>query len=60
MKQKSTNHPIKNEVFMYKWQAQANVRLKDIDMSTFNPKGFKQYSIFDDEFADACIDGCGI
>lgn len=60
MATKPKSHRLTSNVFLYKWQAQANVRLKDIDMNNFNPSGFKQLTIFDDEFADACIGGCGI
>lgn len=63
MRYKDKNHPIRQDVFMFKWQADRNVRLKDFDMEEeFKRRNkFKQLSIFDvyeEEEKMACMGGC--
>ena len=61
MAKKPKNHKIRDDVFMFKWQADNNIRLKDVDMEKmmkeYKSKD-KQISIFDEESENACIGGC--
>jgi hypothetical protein len=61
MANKPNNHSIKEDPFMFRWQAILNVRLKDIDMEELaielKDKN-KQMSIFEMEEAMACMGGC--
>lgn len=61
MNNKNQDHPIKNDVFMFKFQADKNVRLKNVDMEKMLEEQKKihlQLSIFDLEQEMACIGGC--
>lgn len=61
MANKHKNHKINDDVFMFKWQAEENVRLKDISMEDYKEKYRKKYqqlSIFDMEQEMACMGGC--
>ena len=63
MKNKETDHPLKQNVFMFKWQADKNVRLKEFDMEQEYKRRnkYKQLDIFDvmkDEEEMACMGGC--
>lgn len=61
MHNKPNNHKIKEKVFMFRWQAMLNIRLKDIDMEQLalelKDKN-KQMNIFEMEEAMACMGGC--
>jgi len=61
MANKHKNHKLNDDVFMFKWQADENVRLKDISMEDYKEKYRKKYhqlSIFDMEQEMACMGGC--
>ena len=61
MENKPKDHSIKDDVFMFKWQASNNLRLKNVDMEELAKeakKADKQISIFDEESENACIGGC--
>jgi hypothetical protein len=63
MNDKPKNHPLKQDVYMFKWQADLGVRLKDFDMEEEYKRRnkYNQLSIFDvleDEEELACMGGC--
>jgi hypothetical protein len=60
---KPKNHSLEQDVFMYRWQALENVRLKYIDMNQYKEKYDKlketgQMSLFDEEQEWGCNGGC--
>lgn len=58
MANKSENHRLKvSDIFMFKWQADHNVRLNEINMETFK-KDYLPRNIFDLEQEMACAGGC--
>jgi hypothetical protein len=61
MNNKPNTHRLKDDVFMFKFQADNNIRLKDVDMEQMkeNQKKKKiQISIFDLEQEMSCMGGC--
>lgn len=63
MQHKHENHKLdQSEIYMYKWQAQENVRLNDIDFEEFYKKykSTNKISIFDLEQELSCMGGCFI
>lgn len=61
MNDKPKTHKLKDDVFMFKWQADNNVRLKNVDMEKMKErqrKLYQQMSIFDLEQEMACMGGC--
>lgn len=61
MENKPKDHSIRDDVFMFKWQADNNFRLKNVDMEELAEeakKEDKQISIFDLESQNACLGGC--
>lgn len=61
MENKPKTHRIKDDVFMFKFQADENVRLRDVNMEEMKEKLRKKYhqlSIFDLEQEMACMGGC--
>ena len=61
MENKPKTHRIKDDVFMFKFQADENVRLRDVNMEDMKEKLRKKYhqlSIFDLEQEMACMGGC--
>lgn len=63
MQHKHPEHKLdQSEIFMYKWQAQNNVRLNDINFDEFykNYKATRKISIFDLEQELSCMGGCFI
>jgi hypothetical protein len=63
MNDKPKNHALKQDVYMFKWQADLGVRLKDFDMEEEYKRRnkYNQLSIFDvleDEEELACMGGC--
>jgi uncharacterized protein YerC len=61
MNDKPKKHRLKDDVFMFKWQADENVRLKNVDMEKMKEKQKKKYeqmSIFDLEQEMSCMGGC--
>lgn len=61
MNDKPKTHKIHDDVFMFRWQAEENIRLKDVDMEAMKEKQRKKYhqmSIFDLEQEMACMGGC--
>jgi hypothetical protein len=63
MADKSPDHSMKKEVFMFSFQAYSNVRLRDIDFDEFY-KNYKEKdrdrTLFDYEAEMACAGGCFI
>lgn len=63
MRDKPESHNLKDDVFMFKWQADENIRLVDINMEEMKEKLRKKYhqmSIFELEQEMACMGGCFI
>lgn len=60
MANKPKTHRLNEDVFMFRWQALKNIRLKDIDMEEeYKQRNkYKQLSIFDDEEKMGCMGGC--
>jgi len=58
---KSEKQGLDNDVFMFKFQADNNIRLKDIDMEDYYQAWMekkKTRTLFDDEQEFACMGGC--
>jgi len=63
MNDKPITHKINDDVFMFRWQAEENIRLKNVDMETMKEKLRKKYhqlSIFELEQEMSCMGGCFI
>lgn len=63
MENKPKDHAVKDDVFLFKWQADRNIRLEGLDMEEMYEKEKnkpKQLSIFDQEQKNACMGGCFI
>ena len=63
MANKPEDHHIRDDVFLYKWQADMNIRLENVDMEELYKKELdkpEQLSIFDIEQKGACMGGCFI
>ena len=63
MAHKPEDHQLKDDVFMFKFQADNNVRLYEIDMEEWKKQHDKeketgQLSLFDGEQAFGCNGGC--
>lgn len=59
MGEKSPEHSIKKDIFMFKFQADTNVRLADIDFNEFyKVYKSKDANLFDMEMEMACAGGC--
>ena len=63
MDNKPTSHQLEQDVFMYRWQALLNVRLKDVNMDELKiyfdkEKENGQLSLFDEEQEWGCNGGC--
>lgn len=60
MANKSNNHRIRGNVYMFQWQAKIQKRLKNIDMNQLykDRNKYHQLSIFDMEQEMACMGGC--
>lgn len=61
MNDKPLTHKINDDVFMFKWQADENIRLKDVNMEEMKErlrKKYHQMSIFELEQEMACMGGC--
>jgi hypothetical protein len=63
MRNKPEGHNIKDECFMFKWQAEENIRLSDVDFEEFY-KSYKDKqksrTLFDLEEEASCMGGCFI
>lgn len=58
---KHEKYSLSNDLFMFKWQADDNLRLKDIDMEAYYQAWVdkrKSRTLFDDEQEFACMGGC--
>jgi hypothetical protein len=62
MEHKGSNHRIRGDVYMFRWQANMRKRLADIDMEKIyaDRTKYTQLSIFDLEEEGACMGGCFI
>jgi hypothetical protein len=62
MEHKGSNHRIRGDVYMFRWQANMRKRLADIDMEEIyaDRNKYTQLSIFDLEEEGACMGGCFI
>jgi len=58
---KHENYSLDNDLFMFKFQADDNIRLKDIDMEAYYQAWVekrKTRTLFDDEQEFSCMGGC--
>lgn len=63
MRNKPETHKIKDDCFMFRWQAEENVRLLDLDFEQFyqeHKEKQKSRNLFDLEEEGSCMGGCFI
>lgn len=61
LENKHDNHPLTNDLFMFKFQADNNIRLKNFDIEKYYldwKEGKHKDSLFDNEQEFACMGGC--